>query len=186
MQSSEQLTSLGAEADRVDASAIVEVHRAVAKIRVTHRAFAGRTARESVQKIWQEPRMPRPRHTHNKPLDYPWSPAARDAYFAADTTGRLVLEHTTPINHMTAVIFERVVDPAFGADQMLEYLREVHRGLSFVVITKEEDDRLTAAGLRAAKGSGETLWSRYEAALGLGEDGFGAVTDDPRYTGAPH
>lgn len=182
MLTSNQLKSFGEESDRVDASAILDVHRALAKIRESHRAFAGRTARESVQKIWQEPRMPRPRFTHNKPLDYPWTPAARDAYFAGTAGGQLVLEHTTPINHMTDFIYFRVADPAFGVSEMLAYLREMHSGLSFAVITKEEDYRLTAAGFRAAKGADDNAWSRYETALGLTADSFGSVTDDPRYT----
>jgi|SRR5699024_2940673 hypothetical protein len=184
MKSHDQLTSLGEDSDRADASAIVDVYRALTRIRESHSAFAGRTARESVQKIWQEPRMPRPRYKHNKPLDYPWTLAARDAYFEGRARGQLVLEHVTPINHMVSLFFDRVADPDFGVDDMLTDLREMHRGFSFAIITKVEDDRLTAAGLRSKRSAEDSAWSRYEVALGANADGFGAITDDPRYTAA--
>lgn len=179
MRISDQLISLGENNDWTDVSAIVDVYRALATIRESHRAFAGRTAREAVQKIWQEPRMPHPRYMHNKPLDYPWTPAARDAYFEDRARGWLVLEHVIPINYITASIFDRV--SVFGVDEVLEYLREMHRGFSFAVITKEEDSRLSAAGLRSVRSAADRAWWRYESVLGLTAGGFGAITDDRRF-----
>ncbi|HEX9226374.1 MAG TPA: hypothetical protein VF885_06910 [Arthrobacter sp.] len=186
-----QLNSLGDELDRADSDAIHAVFKALQPltsprvIKVKRRAL-----REAVQKIWQEPRMPKgeSRFAHNKPLDYPWSPNARDLYFAhrADPSviikNRLDLEHVTPIGLLTDELEALFTNDECSPDAFFDRLKEVHVPLSFAVLTREDHTALGRVKMKAATvtGEGVSIWARY-AAIGLKEEDFMAITADPRF-----
>lgn len=186
-----QLTSLGDELDRADSDAIYSIFKALQPLTSPRLLKVKRRAlREAVQKIWQEPRMPagESRFAHNKPLDYPWSPNARDLYFAhrADPSviikNRLDLEHVTPIGILTDELEALSIDAACTADSFFDRLKEVHVPLCFAVLTRDDHLALGRAKMKAATvtGEGVSVWARY-AAIGLKEEDFMAVTADPRF-----
>jgi hypothetical protein len=181
MRSVKQLETLGEERDRLDAEAIHKVFQGLTLIRSTSKGFVNKLARETIVKIWQEPRMPNLRYTHNKPLDYPWSPLARDLFFNGETVGALVLEHVTPISHLCEEIFTKIAEEGCTNEDIYDLIMESHAPLSFTVITKKEDDLVTSAGLRSNLSGLEGAWARYTEALGLREEHFLAVTEDERY-----
>lgn len=183
MRVENQLEPLGEDRDRRDAAAIHEIYKGLGLVRSTSdsKGYPNQAAREAIVKIWQEPRMPKPRHTHNKPLEYPWSQDARDLYFAGKTSHKLVLEHVRPISHLRDELFEAVSKPGCTDQEIHDLLVKAHKNLCFAIITKAEDDRMTAAGLRTALADAEGDWARYEQALQLTEDHFGSVINDDRY-----
>lgn len=178
-----QLNLLGEDRDRRDAAAIREICKGLELVRSASKStsYPNRAAREAIVKIWQEPRMPKPRHKHNKPLEYPWSQDARDLYFAGNTSNTLVLEHVRPISHLRDEVFAAVVLPGCTDQTIYDIMIGAQKWMNFAIITKAEDDRLTSAGLRTALADAEGDWARYEQALNLTKDHFLAVTDDPRY-----
>lgn len=191
-RSTDQLDSLGEDRDRTDSGAIYAIYKALQPLASRRLAVVNRALREAIQKIWQEPRMPKGKDrafSHNKPLDFPWSPKARDLYFRSKSDppvtikGQLVLEHVVPINILVNDLLAKVAEADCTEEKFLELLREEHRQLSFVVLTKEDDNELTRAGLKAAGVNelGASAWARYEVGCGLKEDDFLAVTADPRY-----
>lgn len=191
-RSTDQLTSLGAERDRADAEAIYAIFTALQPLASRRLAVVNRALREAIQKIWQEPRMPKGKariFSHNKPLDFPWSPNARDLYFGHQEdstlaiTGQLVLEHVTPINILVNQLLAKVAEPGCTEEEFFDLITEKHRQLSFVVLAREDDNALTRAGLKAAgvTEEGASEWARYEVACGLTEEDFMGITSDPRY-----
>ncbi len=181
MRISNQLDSFGDVQDRLDAAAIHKVFQGLQIIRSTS-GFTNKLARESIVKIWQEPRMPKMRYTHNKPLEYPWSPLARDLFFNGETVGALVLEHVVPISHLCDDIFITLNEANCTDEKIYNLLIKSHSPLSFTIITKAEDDVVTGAGLRSALSELDGEWARYEQALGLKEEHFKAITEDDRYS----
>ena len=191
-RSTDQLDSLGEARDRADSEAIYSIYKALQPLASRRLAVVNRALREAIQKIWQEPRMPKGKDrifSHNKPLDFPWSPNARDLYFgnkadaAVAITGQLVLEHVTPINILVNDLLAKVAEADCTEEKFFELLQAEHRQLSFVVLTKEDDNALTRAGLKAAgvTGEGISAWARYESGCGLKEEDFLAITADPRF-----
>lgn len=176
-----QLNSFGEERDRLDAAAIHTVLRGLKTVRPHSTGFVNKLARESIVKIWQEPRMPELRYTHNKPLEFPWSPLARDLFFTGETVGALVLEHVIPISHLRDEIFDKIDEEDCTDEVIYDLIIKSHTPLSFTVITKAEDNLLTSAGLRSALSELDGEWARYSQALGLNKDDFRAVTEDERY-----
>lgn len=162
-----RLASLGPEADRADALAIVGVLEAWG-----HRPR--RVIRSALTYGWEAPRYPRPLVLRGEklPAPWPWSPTARAEAAAAEAAGRptrprdLVHEHVTPIGGIVhAVITDHALrDP----DALVEFLGEQ---LTYAVITKSEDSLLTAAGVASAGGDDGDPWARYRAA-GLDVDNF--------------
>ena len=181
MRSENQLETFGEDRDRLDAEAIHKVFQGLILIRTTSKGFVNKLARETIVKIWQEPRMPRLRYTHNKPLEYPWSPLARDLFFNGETVGALVLEHVTPISHLCEEIFTKIAEERCTNDDIYDLIMKSHAPLSFTVITKTEDDLVTSAGLRSNLSELEGAWARYTQALSLRQEDFLAVTEDERY-----
>jgi hypothetical protein len=186
-----QLNSLGDDLDRADSDAIYSIFKALQPLASPRLAKVKRRAlREAVQKIWQEPRMPRgeSRFAHNKPLNYPWSPNARDLYFAhrADPsvpiTNRLDLEHVTPIGLLTDELEAFFGDADCTTDAFFDRLKKVHVPLCFAVLTREDHQALGRVKMKAATVSGEgvSVWARY-AAIGLKEEDFFSIIADPRF-----
>lgn len=181
-RSSDQLDSLGDEKDLKDATAILTVFRGLLDIRDGYKSFSNRLARLTVQHLWEEPRKPRsPDPDAPQPIVYPWSPDARKAAIDRNTVGNLVFEHTTPLVQVCDEIFQRLADPDFDQHAMLDHLREIYRGLCFVVITKADDKKLTNAGWRNTSPDPTDPWSRYKSGLGLGADDFKSLAADPEY-----
>lgn len=189
--STDQLDSLGEERDRNDSDAIFEMFQALQPLSSPSALkVKNRVLREAIQKIWQEPRMPRGKKrafSHNKPLNYPWSPKARDLYFAhkADPTvtikGMLDLEHVTPIGTLTANMEARFAAGDYNADEFFDLLQEVHRPFCFAVLTAKEHRGMGSKLKAAIIPEGTSLWARYEVAFGLLEKDFTSITADPRY-----
>jgi hypothetical protein len=193
-RSNNQLDSLGDKRDRADSEAIYSIFKALQPLASRRLAVVNRALREAIQKIWQEPRMPKGKtriFSHNKPLDFPWSPNARDLYFSHRTdasvaiTGQLVLEHVTPINILVNGLLSKVAEVDCTEEKFYELLLQEHEPLSFVVLTKEDDNALTRAGLKSAGvvEEGASAWARYEKGCGLTEEDFIGVTADPRFSG---
>lgn len=194
-RSTDQLDSLGELRDRADAEAIFSIYKALQPLAERKLAVVNRALREAIQKIWQEPRMPKGKDrifSHNKPLDFPWSPNARDLYFgnrddsAVTITGQLVLEHVTPINILVNDMLAYVATPDATEEGFYELVLQEHRQLSFVILTKEDDNQLTRAGLKAAgvTEEGSSAWARYEVGCDLREEDFLSITADPRWGSA--
>lgn len=176
-----QLDTKGELVDRADAKAIYEVYRGLQSVRCASTGYVHRAAREAIQKIWQEPRMPSPKLTHNKPLAYPWSPKARELFFSGKgTEGALVLEHVTPISILRDKIFDEVSKSDCTEETIYKLLQEEHQPLNFTIITKEEDKKL-GAKFKNSVSAKESAYGRYEEALNLKEEDFLAATKDPRY-----
>lgn len=191
-RSTDQLISRGDKRDRADSEAIHLIFKALLPLAARDLAVVKRALREAIQKIWQEPRMPKGKtkiFSHNKPLDFPWSPNARDLYFrnkadaAVTITGQLVLEHVVPINILVNDLLAKVAEADCTEQGFYELLLREHEQLSFVVLTKEDDNALTRAGLKAARVAeeGASAWARYEKGCGLKEEDFLSIIADPRF-----
>lgn len=177
----EQLNTKGEMVDRADAKAIFEVYKGLQSVRCASPSYVHRAAREAIQKIWQEPRMPSLKFAHNKPLAYPWSPKARDLFFSGKgREGTLVLEHVTPISLLRDKVFEEISKPDCTEETIYKLLLEEHKPLSFTIITKAEDTVL-GKKLKNSMSSREGSYGRYEEALSLKEKDFNSVTQDSRY-----
>ena len=185
-----QLDSLGDELDRADSDAIYAVFKALQPLTSPRVAkVKERALREAVQKIWQEPRMPKNKVAHNKPLDYPWSPNARDLYFAhiADPTISLAymldLEHVTPISTLTAQLQEQSAGSGCTPEVFFDLIKAAHKPLCFAILTSKDHKSLGNGKKKAAAlaGEGITVWTRYEVGFGLKKDDFISVTQDPRF-----
>ena len=180
MRESHQLDSKGEVQDRADALALHKIYEGLLFLRKGAPGDAQKIARLAVQHLWQQPNMPYPRHTHNKPLDYPWSEKARELYFAGNTTGNLVLEHMRPISNLVEALFSIVEEGGeHSEEKFYQELITEHANLCFTVIAKEDDDLLTKAGLRKALVAGDD-WARYSK-VGLMRSQFSAVTEDERF-----
>lgn len=162
-----RLASLGVEADRADAQAIVDVVNAWGQ-------RPRRVIRSAITYGWEAPRYPRPLVLRGEklPAPWPWSPDARAAADAAEADGRptrprdLVHEHVTPIGGVVEAV---IADPALrDADALAEFLGAQ---LTYAVITKAEDARLTFAGVASVGNDNDDPWARYRAA-GLDVENF--------------
>lgn len=176
-----QLVSFGAESDFADAAHIRVMLVQLARRFKTHQAKAYSTARDMIVDEWQEARLPDIRHTHNKPIVYPWSKMARDLFFAGDTSSKLVLEHVVPADHLVKkVLFPAVENPDFTDQMMLDLLVKEHSGLVLAVISKAEDRMIDLKKLRNVHIESDDSWARYKLA-GLDTSTFMALIDDDRF-----
>lgn len=176
-----QLVSFGIESDFADAAHIRAILVQLARRYKTHEAKAYSQARGMLVDEWQEARLPAVRHTHNKPVEYPWSKTARDLFFAGDTSNTLVLEHVVPADHLVKkVLFPAVEDPDFTDQMMLDLLIKEHSGLIFTVISKAEDRIIDSKKLRNVHIESDDGWARYKEA-GLDTSTFMALIDDDRF-----
>lgn len=182
-----QLDGLGEARDRTDAGHIYAMFKALQPVPAN--SVRTRALRETIQKLWQEPRMARKPgliYSHNKPLDFPWSPKARDLYFRrlADPSfslaHRLDLEHVRPLGLTVLELLEKVTDPGFTAEETLSWLRERHKGLSFAVLTSTEHSGM--GQLKAADvDTSLDAFARYRQACGLAAEDLISVIEDPRW-----
>jgi len=164
--------------DEACAADILEVLRLVA---------SGRSrgpVRVVISSWWVGPRMPPPitdrkRGKATRSGAWPHSPAAIAATVTANAVGgspKLVAEHVTLIGDLVDALLRDVgsLTPSMLADR----LHAEHR---FAVITPEEDQSLTAAGLEQAMPAGwqpgDNPWARYLAA-GLDPLTFRPLPDD--------
>lgn len=186
----DQLDSLGEQRDERDAKTI---HSIFSALRTAEKhPVVTRALREAIQKIWQEPRMKRAKglkHSHNKPLDYPWSPKARDLYFrwlgdrSFSLKDRLDLEHVHPLGLTVSELLGLVADPRFTAQDTLDWLRRKHSGLSFAVLTRAEHQGMGKLKAADVDTSAEAF-ARYREGCGLEPADLIAVTADPRWEAA--
>lgn len=181
-RSENQLNSKGEKKDRADAEYIFDRFNSYKNVNMDEYGGHTRTMlREHIQKIWQEPRMPRLLHSHNKPLEYPWSPEARNLFFGDKKTGELFLEHTTPISLLVEEVLAEVRKPDCTPEKIYDFLIKKHEPLSFTVITRAENKILDGKGLRSSMGTIADPFGRYEEGLKLKDEDFIAVVEDKRY-----
>lgn len=114
--------------------------------------------REAIWFYWQSPRLPRPRIRGKYPVAFPWTAAARDSYHRDPVDVKLVIEHTEP---MTLVMDDVLREPRTDR-QVASLLTD---RLACVVVTRDEDRRITAAGYGLAGPDGDQdPLARYRAA----------------------
>lgn len=121
--------------------------------------------RNAVQKMWEEARIPKFRHSHNKPYDFPWSKNARELYAKGGEMARLFhLEHTLELKTIKDEAIRRMrlpegeQDAIQSGEDMLHYLEEIHHGTAFVILTAEEHSRLP----KGEAFKSEDVWAFYE------------------------
>ncbi len=141
-------------------------------------------ARHQLAVVWQHPRLPGPRFggTGQNAAGLPWSPAARELLFLGEhKSGKLRMEHVVPQAIHESRLFEAYENGEItDADSMLRHLRAEHLGPRFAVITKEEDDLVTAAGYRSALPPSGNPLDRY-ASLPDSVDDFSSPIYDERF-----
>lgn len=130
-----------------------------------------RPLREAVWFYWQSERFPTPRVRGKYPHAYPWSAAARAAV-AANPRARLVIEHTVPVKHLLRELLD---GPVLDAKTLAKRLDET---LQAVVLSPEEDRRISSAGLAARLSTRDGVYARYQDA-GIDIDGFAPLDHDP-------
>lgn len=194
MISQDQLGPLNDAKAIRDARAIYKIYKALHPLTESGKPGKGVTKilRLAIVDLWQEPRMPRGAkvtHAHNKPFAYPWSPHARELYFAnkADSSvtlrNKLILEHVVPLNVLVKRLLEEVAKPECTESSFLKVLQEKHKPLSFAIISREEDRMVAGKGFKntIVEGEGQSQWARYEQGCGLFEKDFMALNADPRW-----
>lgn len=152
------------ETDSERAAHILEVARALGNVKdLMGRSIHDRAFKEVIWSKWEHPRLPRPLIDGKYPASYPWSLAARETYtrspLKSGRTGELVIEHVLPKSELLALIEEQL--PTLTASSMAELL---HEWCCAVVLTRDEDRRITRAGFGGRRPNTEDMWSRYSAA----------------------
>lgn len=198
-----QLNNLGEAREREDSDAVYELLNHLRQMTSTHPKslqIRDRAARTSIEHIWQLPRMPgnsvgRGRRqekrsasifSHNKPLSYPWSPKARNAFFdylkdpSKGLTNTLDTDHLTPIGTLAADLMAEL-DRGMTRDEFFVRIREVHEPFCFAVLTQKEHRGMGKDYKAARIADGVSLFDRYQKALGLNEDDLISVHEDPRW-----
>lgn len=198
-----QLNDLGEARERDDSDAVYELLDHLRQLTSTNGKavqIRDRAAREAIDHIWQLPRMPgnnlgRGRRlvkrstlifSHNKPLIYPWSPKARDAFFAfvADPsqglTNTLDTDHITPIGTLAADLMSEL-EGGMTRDEFFVRIHEVHEPFCFAILTQKEHRGMSGDHKSGRIGDGVSLFVRYQEALGLDESDLISVLEDPRW-----
>lgn len=121
--------------------------------RATGRPVSTRVLREATYFHWERPRLPR--GGKYSPL-LPHTAAAR-AHRRAGQINGLVFEHAYPVN---LLLRELLAEPPETAEQLRACL---HARAERVIVTREENDALTAAGLANRVPDPQDVWSRYRA-----------------------
>ena len=162
--------------DRADAQLVVDIARALR----TWEQATGTTAllrplREAIWFYWERPRLPKPLVRGKYPESAPWSRRARELHLYGDSRGELVIEHAAPMK----LLMRRLIDdPRLDAERCRAALAA---GGRWVVITREENKRLAAAGVanRMPPGNADDTddpWRRHRHA-GLDVDAFRPLHD---------
>lgn len=161
--------------DRADAEDILTVVRVLNGVRdILGASILGRVLKEFLWAKWERPRLPKPLVDGKYPYAYPWSARARAAWHAsprrAGRPAALVIEHVVPKRELLNEIAANATE--LDVDELLALLRGAHAA---VVLSKEEDAQVTAAGFGYASPDASDVWARYRAA-GLDLAGFGPLT----------
>lgn len=169
-----QLEDLGEVRNLADAQYIYDVLHAHIKYTDTMKesktiysmAAVNVVDRNAVQKMWEEARIPKLRHSHNKPYDFPWSKNARELYAKGGDRARLFhLEHTLELKTIKDEAIRRMrlaegqEEAIHSGEDMLQYLEDIHEGTAFVILTAEEHSRLPKGGALKK----EDVWAFYES-----------------------
>lgn len=152
----------GSDVER--AAHILEVAQALGKVKeLMGRSVHDRALKEVIWNKWEHPRLPRPLIDGKYPASYPWSLAARETYrrspLKRGRLGELVIEHVLPKSELLALIETEL--PSLTASGMAELLQD---WCCAVVLTKDEDRKITKAGFGGRRPNTEEIWSRYSAA----------------------
>lgn len=168
-----QLEDLGEVRNLADAQYIYDVLRAHIRYADTMKesgtAYSMATVnvvdRNAVQKMWEEARIPKGRHSHNKPYDFPWSKNARELYAkGGDMARQFHLEHTLEFKTIKDEAIRRMRLPEGepkairSGEDMLQYLEYIHQGTAFVILTAEEHSRLP----KGEASKTDDVWAFYE------------------------
>lgn len=170
--------------DAAEADAIYDISLGHAKLmNVSSKGTVFRQVRHLIEGVWQGPRLAGPTVGRIRPINVPWSPGARDAYFNGETNGKLRLEHMTPMKVYVGDLMERIGDGEIrDGEDMLDHLRSTHeRSTVFSILSDTEDTRVSKAGFKSKLPADGDPWGRYEAG-GLSRDSFMTLADDPRWS----
>lgn len=169
--------------DAAEADAIYDISLGNVKLmKVSSKGTVVRQVRHLIEGVWQGPRLAGPTVGRIRPINVPWSPGARDAYFNGETNGTLRLEHMTPMKVYVGDLMERIGDGEIrDGDDMLDYLRSTHeRSTVFSILSDAEDNLVSKAGFKSKLPADGDPWGRYEAG-GLDRDSFMTLAEDPRW-----
>lgn len=148
--------------DEADLELILSLVRAFQRHqRETGISSSIRVLREALYFHWEGPRLP-PGRKYAPSLLH--SSAARDWRDGGHTTA-LVYEHAIPVNLVIRAFLAEVPEDTAALRSRLD--AHAQR----VIITKEEDERLTAAGFRSRLPDAGDVWSRYRE-VGIDPDDF--------------
>lgn len=155
------VTSSGSD-DQADLALILKVIRAYSEhASVTGRASGIKVIREAIFFVWEQPRLPGG-GKYSPAL--PHSPSAH-AQVAAGQRKGLVFEHVLPIS----IVVRRLLLNVPADEQALRAVLDATSDR--VIVTKDEDKTITAAGWGARVPDEAEPWSRY-ACLGLTKGDF--------------
>ncbi len=118
---------------------------------MTGRASGIKVVREAIFFVWEQPRLP-PGGKYS--LRLPHSPSARAHREAGHRKG-LVFEHVLPIS----IVVRRLLEDVPADEQALRAVLDATSDR--VIVTREEDKTITAAGLGARVPDEADPWSRY-------------------------
>jgi hypothetical protein len=121
--------------------------------RATGRPVSTRVLREATYFHWERPRLPR----GGKYWQLLPHPAAARGHRRAGHVNGLVFEHAYPVN---VLLRELLAKPPETAEQLRALL---DARAERVIVTREENDALTAAGLANRAPDPQDVWSRYRA-----------------------
>lgn len=161
--------------DMADAGLLADVAGALRRWeQATGRVASLKPLREAIWFYWERPRLPKPLVRGKYPEQAPWGVAARELHRHGDSRGELVIEHAAP---MELLMRKLIDDPELTADRCRAALET---GGRWVVITREENKRLAAAGVADCMPPGQAdepadPWTRHRHA-GLDVDSFGPLT----------
>ena len=148
--------------DEADLSVVLSVLRAfAAHQQATGASSSVKVLRETIFFLWEGPRLPAGGKYSPELLH---SPAARERR-ALGHRGGLVFEHVIPVS----ILIRRLLADVPANEKALRIALEASP--ERVIITKAEDDALTAAGMRNTTPAPDDVWSRYRA-VGLDPSAF--------------
>ena len=142
----DQLEGLGDKRDKKDAEIVFKIFKALKSLKDDKvcEKVVNRTARETIQQVWQQPRLPKEKYSHNKPYKFPWSEAAKELLDEDSAKGKLVLEHSMEMIKYTNELFDEIGKNIDSVNKMLMYLIKTHNYYGFAIITNKEHKDLTS------------------------------------------
>lgn len=171
--------SLGKQEDLADAAGLLLILQGCHEMRARRNAGTTHVARQALTSFWELPRLPKPLVQSKYPKRYPWSPEAAARYEANPVRQvggwGLVLEHLIPAHLLIADLIQEA--PKLTARKLINQLE---KRLVGTIITKVEDDLLTAAGVgrtMPVDADPGDLWARYRVA-GLEPQRFAPILEE--------